>query len=252
MRDLSVAALIAAEKKPGITPEGMAEDLARAEAEADAIGRYERAEDEDRILAELVDEGFADALVRAHIITDDEATNFYYASPKRYEELSREQRAILRAWIEDTFEPSSEEHWRDSYALKHDFERSRLGFYACEGQFKGAMREAGYEPSSVGDFPTFGWRFKLRRPAEDAKWLEIELREELDIGPPVSDEEHDSLCWYALAVLDVPDTRAWLESARECGAGTDEFVPSVVRLFRAGRVERVEGGWKTREESDCE
>jgi hypothetical protein len=114
------------------------------------------------------------------------------------------------------------------------------------------MKDAGYEPSSVGEYPTFNWRFKIRRPTEDAKWLEIGLREELGIGRPTTARELDWMCWYVLASLKSASARDWLKAAKADGMDEADFVASVVRLAEAGSVERDGDVWKIRREQDCE
>ena len=46
---------------------------------------------------------------------------------------------------------------RTSYGIKHDFERE--GFYLTNGQFKGAMLAAGYDPEKANEL---NWTFKIK------------------------------------------------------------------------------------------
>ncbi|MDP9476457.1 MAG: hypothetical protein M3R38_12375 [Actinomycetota bacterium] len=51
----------------------------------------------------------------------------------------------------------------DSYTMKHDFETAG-GFYVTNGQFKGAMLAAGYQPAKRGEQ---NWRFRQKPTKKD-------------------------------------------------------------------------------------
>lgn len=75
-------------------------------------------------------------------------------SPDHFDSLTDEQKAQLRKWIIDKMTLRIKD--RTSYGLKHLFEASAGGFYVTNGQFKGAMLAAGYEPI---DATELNWRF---------------------------------------------------------------------------------------------
>ncbi|HEX2097859.1 MAG TPA: hypothetical protein VHF46_02215, partial [Rubrobacteraceae bacterium] len=76
--------------------------------------------------------------------------------PAAFGELSESEQQELLGWIAATIRPvrrrSPGAYWPSSYQLKHEFERSPRGFYITNGQFKGAMQEAGIAGvDAVGD-----------------------------------------------------------------------------------------------------
>ena len=76
--------------------------------------------------------------------------------PATFGELSESEQQELLGWIAATIRPihrrSPIAYCPSSYYLKHEFERSARGFYITNGQFKGAMQEAGIEgEDAVGD-----------------------------------------------------------------------------------------------------
>ncbi|MDP9476638.1 MAG: hypothetical protein M3R38_13295 [Actinomycetota bacterium] len=80
--------------------------------------------------------------------------------PEDHDALGLEERAVLRAWIAANMGPAkTPDPYRTSYGLKHRFEESEGGFYTTNGQFKGAMLAAGYEPEGPEDL---NWRFRAR------------------------------------------------------------------------------------------
>lgn len=99
--------------------------------------------------------------------------------PSRYEQLTAEEQATLQAWIAYMIVPAQKVYDRyTSYALKGFFERSRPvmaprngvkgfldlgyeGFYITNGQFKGAMLAAGYQPANANEL---NWRFRINVP----------------------------------------------------------------------------------------
>jgi hypothetical protein len=80
-------------------------------------------------------------------------------SPKEFEHLPPLKRELLLRWIDLVLYPAVTV-WRDatSYGLKHAAE-SDLGFYVSNGQFKGAMIEAGYDPADSWEQ---NWLFRAR------------------------------------------------------------------------------------------
>jgi hypothetical protein len=70
-------------------------------------------------------------------------------SPKEFDLLPPLKRELLLQWITRTMCPAATV-WRDatSYGLKHAAEDD-LGFYISNGELKGAMLEAGYEPANT-------------------------------------------------------------------------------------------------------
>jgi hypothetical protein len=80
-------------------------------------------------------------------------------SPKEFDLLPPLKRELLLRWIDLVLYPAVT-IWRDttSYGLKHAAEDD-LGFYISNGQFKGAMLEAGYEPADTWEQ---NWMFRAR------------------------------------------------------------------------------------------
>ena len=78
--------------------------------------------------------------------------------PSSYERLSSEDKATLQEWIEREFAPSNEVEPHGSYVLKHILQRLE-GLYVTNGEFKGAMLIAGYEPV---DRTELNWQFRSR------------------------------------------------------------------------------------------
>jgi len=85
--------------------------------------------------------------------------------PEHYNELSARKKAVLLVWIMSNIEPHRTKGYRcirSSYRLKHDFERSRAGFYITNGQFKKAMMLSGFEPK---DRNALNWHFTVGKNA---------------------------------------------------------------------------------------
>jgi hypothetical protein len=76
--------------------------------------------------------------------------------PSAYPELPGVQRAEIEEWIARELVTGPLAGPRSSYGLKHIFHRLPGGFYMTNGQFKGAMLAAGYEPV---DRCELNWRF---------------------------------------------------------------------------------------------
>jgi hypothetical protein len=81
-------------------------------------------------------------------------------SVERYEELTFEEKTILATWIAANLRYVRTGHSYSSYGLKHVFSDSEKGFYICNGQFKGAMLAAGFQPDVEG----INWGFRLGVP----------------------------------------------------------------------------------------
>jgi len=81
-------------------------------------------------------------------------------NPLEYEELNEYQKATLQDWIAECVIPHKAKTFNPfhtSYGLKHQFEYNS-GIYITNGQFKGAMLTAGFEPRSYNDL---NWVFKI-------------------------------------------------------------------------------------------
>jgi len=78
--------------------------------------------------------------------TTEEAVLDEANQPSSYEQLTDEEKAALHEWIERELAPSNEVGPHASYSLKHILQRLSGGFYVTNGQFKGGMLVAGYEP----------------------------------------------------------------------------------------------------------
>jgi hypothetical protein len=91
-----------------------------------------------------------------------------------YDELNQAEKDVIAYWIEHAIGKATKNSNRTSYGIKHDFERD--GFYLTNGQFKGAMLVAGYQPE---DAQELNWTFKIkpykenRRPGDDPGWFRI-------------------------------------------------------------------------------
>ena len=77
--------------------------------------------------------------------------------PSAYRMLPEEQKAALQGWIGQQLVPAPLAGPRCSYALKHVFHRLPDGFYVTNGEWKGAMLAAGFEPV---DRWQLNWRFR--------------------------------------------------------------------------------------------
>jgi hypothetical protein len=210
------------------------ERFGRASVELDAVLDAETNE-EDLLFRTLVDESRLSELVDADIIDAKEADTLFYNHPDRYEALTSWGQEALQTWIAENIEPDDRPVLDDlfllpgSYGLKSFFEVSERGFYIDNGQMKGALLKAGYEPFIVGPFPTFNWQFKVR-----FKKMEEEL---------------DELCWVLLADLyerrgrPVPEPY-WRNLAKICaGVAGVAFSALSDCLAEAGHALRVDAGW---------
>jgi hypothetical protein len=81
-------------------------------------------------------------------------------NPLEYDNLRDWQKEGLAEWIEDYVKPHATKNYnpnRSSYGLKHMFQYS-YGFYVTNGQFKGAMLAAGFQPEC---YDSLNWTFKV-------------------------------------------------------------------------------------------
>jgi hypothetical protein len=94
--------------------------------------------------------------------------------PAVYDELNQAEKDALAYWIEHAICKATKYSNRTSYGIKHDFEREE--FYITNGQFKGAMLAAGYQPE---DAQELNWTFKIKpykanlRPGDDPGWFRL-------------------------------------------------------------------------------
>jgi hypothetical protein len=79
--------------------------------------------------------------------------------PRNFSTLSEAQKDTLLEWIDKNIKPGAKTSL-SSYDLKHYFEASEGGFYIDNGQFKGAMRHAGFEPMDL-DGDGINWYFRV-------------------------------------------------------------------------------------------
>jgi hypothetical protein len=79
-------------------------------------------------------------------------------TPEYYSTLRPDFQEALDNWISNNIKPAKTWWNRSSYGLKHDFERD-TEIYVTNGQFKGAMLKAGYEPEFYDEL---NWGFKAR------------------------------------------------------------------------------------------
>jgi len=84
--------------------------------------------------------------------------------PHQFDLMPEKDREELLAWVKDKLMPgirgSSERY--SSYHLKHIAEKAVIG-YVSNGQMKGALLAAGYEPAKGTDRSHINWDFVLRR-----------------------------------------------------------------------------------------
>ncbi|MGV3723913.1 MAG: hypothetical protein ACO1SX_23710 [Actinomycetota bacterium] len=81
--------------------------------------------------------------------------------PEAFSQRSPAAQAVLLEWIRLACHPVRTADRDSSYGMKHDFEAD--AFYVTNGEFKGAMRAAGYAPvAPEAGYPEFNWRFCVR------------------------------------------------------------------------------------------
>ncbi len=82
-------------------------------------------------------------------------------APEEFNLMLKEDQNKLLEWIKKTFKPiKTVDEWNTSYGLKHIFERSKGGFYITNGEFKGAMLNAGFLPHKYNEQ---NWRFRISK-----------------------------------------------------------------------------------------
>jgi hypothetical protein len=87
--------------------------------------------------------------------------------PDGFQKLNPEEQAALVDWIRAVLVPAKTVFRRNSYGMKHDFDREPDGFYVKNGAFKGAMLAAGFHPVDENDL---NWRFRVKPAHELARW----------------------------------------------------------------------------------
>jgi len=75
------------------------------------------------------------------------------------------QRAVCK-WISLVIQPAKKEKDYSSYGLKHIFEYDSQ-IYVSNGEFKGAMKSCGYDPTNPQDL---NWVFKIKRTCFFHRW----------------------------------------------------------------------------------
>jgi hypothetical protein len=87
--------------------------------------------------------------------------------PAGFNKLEPEEQAALVDWIRAVLVPAKTIFRRNSYGMKHDFDREPDGFYVKNGAFKGAMLAAGFQAVDEGEL---NWRFRVKPAHELARW----------------------------------------------------------------------------------
>ena len=93
--------------------------------------------------------------------------------PEGFRRLGPAQQAVLVDWIRAVLVPSQSIFRRNSYGMKHDFEREPDGFYIRNGAFKGAMIAAGFRPVDASEL---NWRFRAKPARKLDSWEKEKLR----------------------------------------------------------------------------
>ncbi len=88
--------------------------------------------------------------------------------PRDFETLEVLEKAILLTWIAYAVQPHTNYGTYSSYGYKHMF--ADVGFYVTNGQFKGAMLAAGYEPK---DRDAQNWVFLAKKPSLDGRGVGV-------------------------------------------------------------------------------
>jgi hypothetical protein len=152
--------------------------------------------------------------------------------PARFWDLTLEERLALLYYVRRSFKPGpyileDPIGSASSYALKHVFERQPYGFYLYNGAFKGAMREAGFEPL---DPDKQNWTFTGEVTWEHPDWM-----------PPLEDAE-----WALFVVSGWPHPVRIGVAAKERRVARGK-IPYLQRcleyLEEEGYVWLEEGGW---------
>ncbi|WP_242258128.1 hypothetical protein [Streptococcus thoraltensis] len=90
--------------------------------------------------------------------------------PKCFLELNEDEQRKLLGWCSQLEKIKTYQTGHTSYGLKHKFEYRPDGFYITNGQFKGAMLIAGFEPKNKNDLNwVFAFSKKSLRKIIDTK-----------------------------------------------------------------------------------
>lgn len=141
--------------------------------------------------------------------------------PAEFQTLEPGQQAALVDWIKSVLVLAKTAFRRNSYGMKHDFEREPDGFYIRNGAFKGAMLAVGFPPV---DEHELNWRFRVKPACELARW-EMEQRRVYGHGWLVRNRWREK----GYRVLAPTQQRRFLEYSRDCQA---EQRPLIVVLRR--------------------
>ena len=147
--------------------------------------------------------------------------------PAGFHKLESEQQTALVDWIRAVLVPAKKVFRRNSYGMKHDFDREPEGFYVYNGAFKGAMLSAGFHPVDEGEL---NWRFRVKPAQELARW-EQRQRGVYGRGWLVRNRWREK----GYAVLQGAQRQRTMEHRRECWR---ENRPNVV-VLRAKHVAKI-------------
>jgi hypothetical protein len=78
--------------------------------------------------------------------------------PECYNHLNVDDKKALREWVDKRFEKARSVYRTSSYGLKHEFEE-KTGIYVTNGEFKGAMLEAGFVAANKDEL---NWHFRVK------------------------------------------------------------------------------------------
>jgi hypothetical protein len=89
-----------------------------------------------------------------------DAYNILMPAINSFKQLDNNLQIRLIAFIEANYRKRvTVNKERNSYGMKHDFEKWRLGDYVDNDQFKGAMLVCGFSPSNIDDI---NWNFNVQ------------------------------------------------------------------------------------------
>ena len=95
--------------------------------------------------------------------------NLIENKPEHFNDLTEQEQQDLISWCLKLEKIKSFNRIRSSYGLKHDFQNSPNGFYVTNGQFKGAMLQAGF---SVQNKDELNWFFNISK--KSLRQLQVE------------------------------------------------------------------------------
>ena len=147
--------------------------------------------------------------------------------PAGFHKLEPEQQTALVDWIRAVLVPAKKVFRRNSYGMKHDFDREPDGFYVYNGGFKGAMLAAGFLPVDEGEL---NWRFRVKPAQELARW-EQRQRGVYGRGWLVRNR------WREKG-YEILDGTQWLRAQEHSRACRREHRPNVV-VLRAKHVAKI-------------